>query len=596
VNTFANDLYLLVAAFGLALPVSYAGLPVLGQGAFVAVGAFGTLMLAVHGVPLLVAVLCASAMAAIAGYVLGFATTRLAGASLALGTWGVAWLAYVVLVQFPSVSGGSQGRTHTTPARLVSPSLGVVVTLHAWVHVLAAAVICAALAFVLWRGGRGPWGLDWAALRTGPVLADSLGVPVQRRRRALLAASAALGAVGGAGTALLAGVAAPADYSPLLSLQLFVAVLIGGTATWWGPAIGVGLLAAVPSAADGLANAFSIDPLRARGVLTAVLLVAALAAREPVTRLLQRVVASLPGHSFRVGGPLLPDQGVAGAYRSARGEQRGPTDANEGGVLLALTGVAVRYAGVQALAGVDIDLRAGEVHALVGPNGSGKSTVLRVASGVLTPAAGRVSINDRPVPAPGAAARRVVAGVARTLQRTALLGTLPTATQCAIGARAQDREPFLGVRHLVATPVARDAQRRRDAITAGALELTGLTGESDLAADRLDSASQRLLQIARAVATGAPAVLLDEPAAGMSAGQRRRLVGTLRSLTDSGRGVLLVEHDMSLIGQVADRVTVLDAGRVIASGTYAEIQRDPAVRRAYLGEVLDADAQEPAHS
>ena len=182
-TTLAQDLYLLLAAYGLALPVSYAGLPVLGQGAFVAVGAFGTALLAAHGVPLGVAVIAATSIAAAAGYLVGFAATRLAGASLALATWGLAWLAYVVLTQFPAVSGGSQGLVRPTPARLVSPTLGVVVTLHPWVHVLVAAVLCVAAAVAVRRAAGGPWGLDWAALRTSPVLADSLGVPVQRRRR-----------------------------------------------------------------------------------------------------------------------------------------------------------------------------------------------------------------------------------------------------------------------------------------------------------------------------------------------------------------------------------------------------------------------------
>jgi len=109
----------------------------------------------------------AAAIAAVAGYVMGFAASRLAGASLALGTWGVAWLAYVVLVQFPRVSGGSQGLTRATPAHLVSPSLGLTVTLQPWVHALAAGLICVVMAAMLRHAASGPWGLDWAALRTG---------------------------------------------------------------------------------------------------------------------------------------------------------------------------------------------------------------------------------------------------------------------------------------------------------------------------------------------------------------------------------------------------------------------------------------------
>ena len=586
-TTFATDLYLLVAAFGLALPVSYAGLPVLGQGAFVAVGAFGTLLLAAHGTPLLVAVLTAVAIAAAAGYLVGYAAARLAGASLALATWGLAWLAYDVLVQFPRVSGGSQGLIHQLPARLVSPALGLTVTLHPWVHVVVAAVICVVLAAALRQVSAGPWGLDWAALRTGPALADSLGVPVQRRRRALLSGSAALAAVGGAGTALLVGVAAPADYSPLLSLQLFVAVLIGGVATWWGPIIGVALLAALPSTSDNLASAMGADPLRVRAVLTAALLGAALVFRRPAAGLVRRLADQLPESVRR----RLADPPRRHGDIDPNTAREVPAAAT-GDPVLTLSGVEVHYAGVTALAAVDLDVRAGEVHALVGPNGSGKSTVLRVATGVLSPDAGVVTLLDGAVaPRPGSAAPRVAAGVVRTVQRTALLGPLDADVQAAIGARAQDRQSFAGLRHLFATPRARRLDADRDGITASSLAAVDLLDKIGVPADRLDSADQRLLQVARAVATGAPALLLDEPAAGMSAVDRQRLAKSLRRLAEEGRGVLFVEHDMALVGSVADRVTVLDAGQVIASGTFAEIQQDSSVRAAYLGDDTGKEAR-----
>ena len=152
--------------------------------------------------------------------------------------------------------------------------------------------------------------------------------------------------------------------------------------------------------------------------------------------------------------------------------------------------------------------------------------------------------------------------------------------------------PFAGLRHLVATPDARRLAGRRDEMTGAALAAVDLERVAALPADQLNSADQRLLQISRAVATGATAMLLDEPAAGMTAAERGRLGAAIRGLASSGFGVLVVEHDMRLVADVADRVTVLDAGRVIASGSFGTIQRDPAVRAAYLGEA--ADFQEPA--
>jgi len=566
-TTLATDLYLLVAAYGLAVAVSYAGLPVLGQGAFVAVGAFGTSQLASHGFPLGIAVITAIAMSAVAGYLVGFAAARLAGAQLALATWALAWLVYTALVVFPRLSGGAQGLTRATPAHLVSPSLGLDIAMQPWVHVVVAAVIDVALAVVLWRSAATAWGLDLAALRSGAALADSLGVPVQRRRRAVLATSAALGAAGGAGTAVLLGVVAPPDYSPLLSLQLFVAVLVGGTATWWGPAIGVALLAALPSTSDALASAINVDPLRARAVLTAVLLVAAIATRSPVARLIRRL-----GLTTVTTDVLTDDRSVPGV----------PTP--HGPLLLQLRGVESSYGAVRVLDGVDLDLRAGEVHALIGPNGSGKSTALRVAAGVVPVDTGEVLIQSAPAPSRTGAADRVRAGVVRTLQRTVSLGDLAVATQVAVGARAGERAPQLGLRELLGTPAANGVAAARASVVGDALRLLGLSGRTSQPMTSLDSAEQRLLQLARAVATGAPALLVDEPAAGMSAEQRRRLGDVLRALADSGRGVLLVEHDLRLVGRVADRVTVLAEGRVLARGSPDDVRRDEHVRRAYLGD------------
>ena len=576
-TTLAADLYLLVAAFGLALPVAYAGLPVLGQGAFVAVGAFMTMQLAAHGTPLLLAVAISVAAAAVAGYAVGFAAARLVGAPLALATWGLAWLAYVVLVQFPNVSGGSQGVVRPVPARLVSPSLGLTITLNPGVHVAVAAVLCVLVAVAVRRSESGPWGLDWAALRTGPVLADSLGIPVQRRRRALIAAAAALGALGGAGGAILQGVVAPPDYSPLLSLQLFVAVLVGGVATWWGPVLGVALLAALPTLADHSADLLNVDPVRARAVLTAVLLVAAIALRATITDLVRRLLP-LPRRSH----PLTRQPVAQSSDRQSTTSSVMATPSVDS--LASMRGVVVDYGAVRALDGVDLDVLAGEVHALIGPNGSGKSTALRALAGVIRPTAGVLHIGGAQVPTAGSSAPRVRAGLVRTLQRTATLGDLSASTQVAVGTRARDRVPFLGVRHLVASPMARATAMRRAAEVAEALREVGLDDRADVPASGLDSAQQRLLQIARAASTGAPALLLDEPAAGMSAAQRNSLVVVLRRLAAAGRGVLVVEHDMNVVDRAADRVTVLAGGVPLVSGTPAFVRAHPDVRRAYLGE------------
>lgn len=562
----AQALWLLLAALGLALSVSYAGLPVLGQGAFVAVGGFGTALLGPGGRGLPLALACALAVlaAGVLGHLVALGASRLQGAYLALATWGLAWLAYRTLQSFPGVSGGAQGLVRPTPARLVSPALGLALPLTPAVHVVLAAVFCAAALLVLVRLDRGPGGLDLAALRSGPALAASLGVPVAARRRAVLTATAALGGLSGAGSAVLLGLVAPADVSPLLSLQLFVAVLVGGSARWWGPVAGVALLQLLPPVADGLAVAGGFAPERARGALTAALLVAVLALRGPLGSRLARPGGAAPGTPLPV---------PAGSGRSPWRP-----------VLLRADGIEVRYGAVRALDGAALVLRGGEVHALVGPNGSGKSTLLRVLAGDLRPGGGQLEVAGRPAPSGGVAAR-VRAGVARSPQRTVPLARLSPARQVAVGARGGSRPRQAVLRHLLATPSSRARRRSTGRVVRAALASTGLGHVSGTDPDRLTVGEQRLLQVARVVATGATVLLLDEPAAGTSADERTRLSTVLRGLAGNGCAVLLVEHDMRLVGAVADRVTVLDAGRVIATGRPADVRSDPAVRRAYLGGV-----------
>jgi ABC-type branched-subunit amino acid transport system ATPase component/ABC-type branched-subunit amino acid transport system permease subunit len=558
----AQALWLLVAVIGLALSVSYAGLPVLGAGAFVAVGGFGTALLGPggQGWPLGLAVLASVGAAAVTGWLVALGASRLEGAYLALATWALAWLVQRALLAYPDLTGGEDGRTTPTPAHLVSPTLGLDLSLTSSVHVAVAGGLCVLLLLALVRLERGPGALDLAALREGPELALSLGVPVAARRRTVLATTAALCALSGAGATVLLGLVSPSDVSPLVSLELFVAVLVGGTARWWGPVLGTAVVTALPEVGDLLARAAGLDVERSRGVVTALLLLAVLALRGRVARALTR-----PGSA-----PGTPPE-VAAASPTA------------GATVLELRGASVSYDGVTALDDAAISLRAGEVHALVGPNGSGKSTLLTVLAGRLR--AGEVLLDGSPHRA-RSERDRVLAGVVRTPQQTVVMPRLEADREVGVGARGGSTHRWSVLRHLLATPSSR--QRAEDATVAHALQETGLTHLAGADPQRLAVGDQRLLQVARALATGARVLLLDEPAAGMSAPERARLTAVLRRLAGNGLAVLLVEHDMRLVGEVADRVTVLDVGRVVAEGTPAQVREDPAVRRAYLGTEVPA--------
>jgi ABC-type branched-subunit amino acid transport system ATPase component len=243
-------------------------------------------------------------------------------------------------------------------------------------------------------------------------------------------------------------------------------------------------------------------------------------------------------------------------------------------VVLRASGVRVAFGAVHALAGADIELRAGEVHALIGPNGSGKSTLLRALAGALRPDAGRVE----------GEAHDVRQGVTRTPQQTVLLAGLTPRAQVAVGARASTHASFVGVRHLAATPSSKPYAHALASAADAHLAGVGLRQRADVGVAALGAGEHRLLQVARAAATGARVLLLDEPAAGTTAAERRILAAAIREYAGNGVAVCLVEHDMRFVRMVSDRVTVLDAGRVLVSGDPATVSNDPRVRRAYLGD------------
>jgi branched-chain amino acid transport system ATP-binding protein len=238
-----------------------------------------------------------------------------------------------------------------------------------------------------------------------------------------------------------------------------------------------------------------------------------------------------------------------------------------------------QFGGLRAVAGVSVDVHTDEIHAVIGPNGAGKSTLINLLSGDMHVSTGSIMLDSRDVTRFGAA-RRAGAGIGRSYQKTTIFQQSSVYENVRLAAQAHSKAPLRMFGHALSDAAANRAAHE-------ALERTGLVVRIAAPANKLSHGEQRQLEIAMVLATNPRIILLDEPLAGMGLQEARRIVDLIASLR-KGHAVLLVEHDMDAVFELADRLTVMQDGKVIASGLPKQVRIDPAVRAAYLGTHGDA--------
>jgi branched-chain amino acid transport system permease protein len=570
-----------IGALGLSLLMGRAGQVSLGQAGFLAVGAYTSAILVVrHGWNALAAAAAAVLVTALVGLVVGLPLLRLRSHYLALATLGFGIIVAVVANEWELTGATSgiygipkpafNGRTYDSAREffwLVWPLLLVAL----W---LAANLV------------RGRVGRALAAVSDSEVAAQTLGVDTFRLRLQVFVLSAALASVAGSMYAHWVTVVNPSAASFLLSVELLLMAVVGGLSSVWGAVLGAVFVQAlgelltiwVPRLIPGASGEYQLIGFGL--VLAAVMVLLPGGLVGVVRRLAHAGPSGSPPVNHGGGAVVPPAPAPAGGPLLARDGRPTP-----GTAVLRVTGVSRRFGGVRAVDGVDLEVATGEVVALIGPNGAGKSTLFDVISGVIPASAGTVAVADTLVA--GRPHRVAAARAARTFQNLEIFGSMTALENVMVGRHLRSRAGMLAA--AVVLP-ARAEEAAVEASARGLLDLLGLAEVADAPAGALPFGRQRLVEIARALATEPDLLLLDEPMAGLSAAERAGLVRLLRRLRDGGMAILLVEHDIDAVMALADRVVVLDEGRVIAEGAPAQVRKDPAVVSAYLGDEIAPEA------
>lgn len=408
-------------------------------------------------------------------------------------------------------------------------------------------------------------GRQLAAIRSDAVLATSVGIsPYRTKLISFLLAAIPCGIAGGY-YVFSQQFISPGSVPATLSIYVLAGVVIGGSGTIVGPIIGIALLIGA-SQYLGIFQTY-------QGVIFGLLLVlVAIAMPE-----------GLIGFARQLWRRARPGSGL-GQLADEPPAQAPDSDRPARPAVVA-SDVRKAFGGVQALDGVSITLRAGHVHAVVGPNGSGKTTLLNLISGYYQLDSGEIHVGDARIDhqRPEQTARR---GIGRTFQTPKLLLKEPAFQNIMIGADQAAGAPLW--RAVCRTPAGRAADRAARARARWCVDAVGLR-LADLDKQVIPHGHQRLLEVARVLAASPDYIFLDEPAAGLSIAEVAELKRAVAAATAAGIGVLLVEHNLPIVFEIADEVTVLHQGRVIANGTPADIGANEEVARVYLGRQAASD-------
>ena len=533
-----------VSVIGLTIVLGLCGQINLAQAAFFGIGAYAVgLGTTAWGLDFWVCLGLGLGATLILGGILGASTLRLGGHYLAMVTISFQQILTLVLVNWIPVTRGPDG----VPGILRPSYLA-----DGQRYLALCVLILAAVAYAVWRMPDTRLGRAMRAVRDNELAAGVSGVDVYRTKILAFAIGALLAGLGGG---LFAGgfaYVSPDQFTFAESVVFLTMALLGGVGSPAGAVIGTGLLVLLP---EWLRFLNEVPGLYLALYGLAVILIIIF---MPIG--IWGFISARLGRFVRPAGTAAPAGDLVLTPRA-------PTAYP----VLEVVGLAKHFGGLKAVDEIGFGVARGGVHALIGPNGSGKTTTLNLLSGIYIPTAGRILLDGRDVTA-SAPHARAAAGLGRTFQNIRLFRSMTALENVVIGAERPGNPTDLP------DGAALEARAR------AALAFVGLEGRADDVVSRFSYGHQRLIEIARALAGDPVLLLLDEPAAGLNASEKVALTALLRRMTAKGLTILIIDHDMTLVRDVADHITVLNFGRRIAHGDAATVLREPDVIAAYLGE------------
>jgi ABC-type branched-subunit amino acid transport system ATPase component/branched-subunit amino acid ABC-type transport system permease component len=564
---------MVIVFLSLGLLVRTSGQVSLAHVAFTAIGAAAFSHLTVgSGVPWLLALLLAGLIAVPIGAILAIPSIRLSGLYLALATFGFGILLQGMFYA-QSYMFGANNLGLTEPRPHLS-WLAIATDKGFYYVVLVLATLTAALVVML---NRSRLGRLLRGIADSPTALETSGTSVNVTRVIVFCLSAFLAAVGGALAGVSQSTVSATSYQPLLSLTYFALIIIVVGSEPWYAVISAGALVLIPSYVSG-SNVATVLQLvfGATAILVAVL--------PDRTRGLPAGVRGAIDSSFgrwRIPMPGVRPKAIPGA------DHKAVSAIAPGG--LELEDLKVSFGGLLAVDRVSLRAPTGQITGLIGPNGAGKTTTFNACSGLVRPAGGRVLLDGDDVTGRGPSSR-ARSGLGRTFQRTELFDSLTVRENVAVGAEGvlAGGNPLT---HLAARP---GEGRSVQAATDRALALCDLSELAGSPVMTLSTGQRRLVELARCLAGPFRILLLDEPSSGLDRAETERFGAILkRVVSERSVGILLVEHDMSLVLDVCEQIYVLDFGELIFEGTPAETMSSPIVQAAYLG---DASVEEAVPS